>query len=83
MSAHNFVLWAVKISIELVWTIGLIIFGVVEGCVRFFYAPHKNLENEVVVLTGAAGGIGCRLAEKMAKKGESYVQQRIRIFNLY
>ena len=50
----------------------LVLVYTLRSFVEFFYVPPKNLSGEIVVLTGAAGGFGCLLAKKLAKKGEIY-----------
>ena len=62
-------LWYLTSVLELLWTLLMVIGCVFKGIVAFFYVPYKNISDEIVVLTGAAGDIGSSLAKKMAKQG--------------
>ena len=61
--------WYLKSILELLWTLVKVIGCIFKGIISFFYAPYKNISDEIVVLTGAAGDLGSLLAVKMAKKG--------------
>jgi Dehydrogenases with different specificities (related to short-chain alcohol dehydrogenases) len=65
------VLWFLRIVLEFLWTILLVLYYTLRSFIEFFYVPPKDLSGEIVVLTGAAGGFGSLLAEKLSKKGES------------
>ncbi len=58
------ILWEfVRTSVEVLFiTLGAII--------RFFLPVRKSLEGEIVLITGAAGYVGRRLALRFARKGE-------------
>lgn len=61
--------WFGKITLEFIWALILVIFYILKGCKEFFYVPLKDVSKETVVLTGAAGGFGTLIANKMAEKG--------------
>jgi len=50
-------------------SIAFVFYYVFKSWVEFFYVKRKDLNGEVVFLTGAAGGFGSLLAKKLAKKG--------------
>ena len=66
-------LWYLESILELLWTLVKVIGCIFKGIVSFFYVPYKNISDEIVVLTGAAGDIGSLLARKMAKQGLSII----------
>ena len=68
------VLWYLRSILELLWTIVLVIGCVLKGIIGFFYSPHKDVSDEIVVLTGGAGDIGSSLATLMARQGVFRVQ---------
>eukprot|EP00794_Sanderia_malayensis_P015349 gene15349-16925_t len=67
LTTTEIVLETVKTLLEITWIILCAIF-------RFFVpAKRKNLDGEIVLITGAAGYIGKRLALRFAKKGAAVV----------
>lgn len=61
--------WYCKIFFEAFSLILKIIYNIIESWVRFSHTPRKDLSREIVLLTGAAGGFGELLSEKLARKG--------------
>ena len=56
-------------TVALLWALLEMLIELVRSWCRFFYVQRKCLTGEIVLLTGAAGGIGRLLAKKLAQKG--------------
>lgn len=67
--SDNPVVWYFKIICEVLCSLCLVIYYILRSWIEFFYVPRKNLAGEIVFLTGAAGGFGSLIAQKLAKKG--------------
>ena len=67
--ANNTLYWCINILWEVLTSIVMIFYYLFKSWVEFFYVPRKSLSGEVVFLTGAAGGFGSLIAQKLAKKG--------------
>ena len=63
--------WYVVSILDLLWTLIQVIGAILISFVEFFYVPPKDLSDEIVVLTGAAGDIGSNLAKLLANDGKA------------
>ena len=61
--------WLASVLLEFSYAIVLVLVYILKSWLNFFYAHHKDLKNEVVLLTGASGGIGKLFAKKLVQKG--------------
>jgi len=58
-----------EITLDIIKTLFMVFYYILESCVKFLYTPKKELKDEIVLLTGAAGDIGKLLAVKLAQNG--------------
>lgn len=61
--------WYTEVTLDLLWTCMISSYKLILSWLKFFYTPRKDLSGEIVLLTGASGGMGSLLAEKLAKRG--------------
>ncbi|XP_012557801.2 epidermal retinol dehydrogenase 2 isoform X2 [Hydra vulgaris] len=61
--------WLACTAKDFLCAIFMTIIYILKAWFNFFYAYHKDLKNEIVLLTGASGGIGKLLAKKLVQKG--------------
>lgn len=60
----------IEVVFEGLWVLLLLIYYQLESLVRLFIKPRrKNVEGQIVLVTGAGSGIGQRLAAEFAKLG--------------
>ena len=62
--------WYWGIFCEVCVSICMVFYYTFKSWIEFFYVPRKSLKDEVVFLTGAAGGFGSLLAKKLVEKGK-------------
>lgn len=69
MADESCLTWWMSIIAEVSRSLFMVFYYILKSWVEFFYVKRKDLKGEVVLITGAAGGIGSRLSKRLAQKG--------------